>query len=74
MNIDMLLDELESKNDEICQFLKRTLDMANIKINNSTFDLLSKKLLSHDKLLVNAIEESNKNLEKITVAITKHIK
>ena len=50
MNVDKLLDELESKNNEICQFLRRTLEMSNININNSTFDLLSKKLLNHDIL------------------------
>lgn len=73
MNVDKLLDELESKNNEICQFLRRTLEMSNININNSTFDLLSKKLLNHDKIIVNAMVESNKNLEKMIMSIVNHI-
>lgn len=71
MNCDTLLKELENKNEEICQFLKRALTQSNF--DNVTFELLAKKLQNHDKLLINALIETNNRLEKITTTLAKHI-
>lgn len=73
MNNSELLSELESKNDDICQFLRRYLINSNIKLDETFFDLLSKKLQNHDKLLVQALDNTNARIEKLVSNISKHI-
>lgn len=73
MNNSELLSELQCKNDDICQFLRRYLINSNVKLDETFFDLLAKKLQNHDKLLVNALENTNARIEKIILSISKHI-
>lgn len=73
-NFNQLLDELECKNDLICQFLKKSFAMAGISVDSSTFDLLSKKLKNHDIVLVDALKELDNKLDKITKSIVQSIK
>lgn len=74
MNKSELLSELENKNEDICLFVKKYLSTSDIKLNNMFFDLLAKKLQNHDKLIINALDETNKNIEKIAMTLAKHIK
>ena len=74
MNNSELLSELESKNDDICQFLRRYLINSNVKLDETFFDLLAKKLQNHDKLLVQALDNTNARIEKLVSNINKYIK
>ena len=74
MTKSQVLSELENKNEEICLFIKKNLSTSDLKLNNAFFDLLTKKLQNHDKILINALDDISKNIEKITMTLAKHIK